>query len=127
GLGSEGGGGDVDGRVDALAQDETMRVAAGIDIQSHNHSSVVDPLGHGEQRAGHVECRDRSCARLYIAGGRLVQQEAMAVAIRVNVGSDYLSRIVDSVGDRPEGRLVTVHVERLESASAPEEAMTFHV
>ena len=46
-----------------------MFIVVAIDVESYNLASVVDPLRHGEGRAGHVELRIDAFA----------QQETMAV------------------------------------------------
>src|SRR5690348_9759155 len=62
--------------VYAAVEDEAVLVTGGIQLESHNHARVVDPLGNGEGRAGHIQDRVDT----------LAQQETVAVAIRlVNV------------------------------------------
>ena len=75
--------GDVNGRIDALAQDEAVLIAVAIDVESYNRAGVVDPLRHGQGRAGHV---DRGKGRTgHVDRGKVAfaQQETMAVTIRV--------------------------------------------
>src|SRR6266446_4621452 len=93
-----------------------------VEVYSHNHTTVVDPFGHGQGRARRVESR---------VGAVLAQQETMAFVRGgcVNVVAYYLSRIVDPEGDSPQHRIVAGYVDHRidEVASAPEKAMTFHV
>ena len=82
-----------------------MLIAVDIDVESYNRAGVVDPLRHGQGRAGHV---DRGKGRTGHVDRRKVafaQQETMAVTIRVHVGPYYLSPVIDPKGHRPQRRV----------------------